>query len=103
MPTLDQLLKHRTSAIAEDTEATAALVTLATAHTQASTALTAGQDRKALAAAAITAADQAIHDLLRERGMHSLVDPKDQTIVIYAATDAAPGWFCTHPVPGATA
>lgn len=53
-----------------------------------------------LADVELQAAHKAIHDLLADKGIHAIVDPKDGSVLVYAVTDNPPGWMSTHPVPG---
>lgn len=97
---LTDLLAARNDAIAERAAATSAMDPLESAARAAGQALANGRTRKEQAERGVADADAAIHGLLKDRGMHSLVDPKDQTVVIYTASEKAPGWFATHPIPG---
>ena len=52
------------------------------------------------AEAARVASDLALHEHLKELGVHYLL-ARDGTLTTYHAIDAPPGWMAQHPVPGA--
>ena len=47
----------------------------------------------------LASANQALHDLLAERGVHWIAAP-DGTLTTYHAIDGPPGWCSQHPIPG---
>ncbi len=88
-----ELIYAKNAAITADDEASAAVQAAAKALEEA-------EQVREESAAARTAANLAIHDLLAEKGEHYLVDPGDGTLTVYKVSDEEPGYLAVHPIPG---
>jgi hypothetical protein len=92
--TFAELLKHATEAGEGLEKASAAMESARSAVHDTEAAYDA-------ALAAKHAADKALHDLLKSKGVHYTF-ALDGTVVFYTACEAGPGWCAQHPIPSTT-
>lgn len=89
--TLNDLLKARDAAVTSKEQT-------ANAVQAAQQALSVATEKDTAALNAVEVADQAIHDLLIEKGDHYM--QHDGALAVYKASKNPPGWFADHPIPG---